>query len=208
MAQVWSTFLRLSGGIAGEAAPKLEARASLGPMTRPGILEQRGESIAAFVGTLRVGFVGRTYDNSPPIRCDISTPDNGLLIASIDVPFVMSVELPVNIRVFPIVSLADGVLIELVGSAALEPINEHAFGATRTDAVVGAWVAGAANTVLLEPWCEAVTLHTPAATGSWLDETFAAIGTFSGASSPVVRPRQAVAVGPSAATLITQHFTS
>lgn len=206
MAHVWSTFLRLVSGNGVDQSPRLEARASLGSLTRPKVLKQVGESLCSGVGTLRVGFPGNIYWSEPLVRCSISTPDNGIQLENIDVPLTVAVPLPVNIRVFLVGELPINNTIELVASASIDVDSACDWGPTRTDSVI-AW-AGAGSpvgTILLEPWCQAVTLHAPLITGDWLDAGFVSLGAFDGYRP---RPRAAVAVGPSAPTLITQHYAT
>jgi hypothetical protein len=191
MAQVWSTFLRLQPGV---TTPE---RASLGPPTRRGQLEQVGESIAAEVGTLRVGFVGGTYP-ADRVRCSIWTPDNGIELGRIDVPLVIAVPLPVNISVFALAPPAE--LVQLVATVSTSVDAAASWGPTQSEfvAVAGVYV--------LEPWCQAVTVHNPDSRGEWLDAAGASLQEFS-----LYRPRPRLASAVRVLTedsTVTQHYAT
>lgn len=196
MAQVWSTFLDFPAG------STTMQRASLGPSTRPGPghLEQVGESVPAVVGTVRVGFAGGEYP-AELFRCDLSLPDQGTLIEGIDVPLVVAVPLAGQVFVRPLTAPAVGLRM-CVSASELQELHSRA-GATRTDPVPGGGAAG--GVVLLAPWCEAVSLHDPAAIGEWIDAAAASLGFFNGYAP---RPRQAVSVATDQPSLLTQHYSS
>lgn len=195
MAQVWTTFVDLIPTVGSPVLPI--GRASLGPFTRGGPLQQVGESVPSCIGTIRIGFAGEEY---PPtrIRADISTPDNGIWLQGIDCPLVIALPLPVNITLRPLtVPLAN---IRMVVAS-----SEDVDAATDWGPIQSEFLLTGTDYPLM-PWCQAVTIHNPDSRGEWFDAAAVSLGEFNGYRP---RPRQAVTVRAiTEDTLITQHFAS
>lgn len=193
MANVWSTNIVLP---AGSTASK---QAWVGPPERKGASEQVSESVPALVGTLRVGYLGNMYSPTAlPVRCDVGLPDNGIVLAGVDLPLVLTVPLPAHLTVYALEAQPQD--LQLVASAFGDVDSSSSWGATQSVSALAAAV------IPLMPWCQAVSLHDVAATATWQDALGAAIGVFSGYRP---RPRRAVSIlVGGTATMVTQHFST
>lgn len=207
MAFFWSKTLWFA--FSGETPLPGPQRMSLGPAddepAPSGPPERLGSGVTSVAGTLRlvVSEAQSLYDGTirttrSLYQAVIQPPDDGTLIAPIDLPCIVPVQLPVRVTVYPIrsaVERAETGREQIIMSAWVEPAaHSVAYGGTL-------WQEIPADSAILVPnWAGAVTIldavsvtNPPAATVcSWLDFLGAVVGTCIGTYQP--RPRRATAL--------------
>jgi len=145
--------------------------------------QKLGDEQGSAIGTLRVGFVDDVY----PIalfeaNIDIM-PAQAMRVGPVDLPMVLSVELPVRVTIATAAVLATPVQVSV--SSALLPAAGQKFGATRSVTALAAAI------VPVSSWVQSATVH--AAGAQWVDAAAVPLAVLSvGTQNP--RPRSAVGI--------------
>lgn len=223
MALYWSKqleFLFAPGAVLPGALQVALGPSSVEPAP-DGPPERRGTGITSVSGSLRIvvweaqSLYDGTVRSTPSLyQAVIQLPDDGTLVAPIDIPCVLPVQLPVTVTVRPIRTPA----------IALANVREHVLLTAWEDQGASAFAYGGTlwqqipvgGQILVPDWAGAVSIldaahiTTPGAAVvcSWLDAIAAVVGTCTGTYQP--RPRRAVVLrndhGQNAANVIF-HWT-
>lgn len=148
----------------------------LGPETVNAARNVLGSGASALAGVVRMGFTSQM----PRVRIQaaIRLPDNGNIIAPIDLPCIVPVELPVRIELTPEAPLPANAAVQMTA------VDETSWYG-RFQACLTLLLPEGAVSVRLPHWCTGVSLINVGDTANWRDAADAAVlGTFTGAANP------------------------